>query len=129
VKNQSPLFGAVTLVTLLIDFSLLNIIGLYFTFKIEPIFINMPVFICLSIFTFIPIFFYSKKYKYMITETVIPSYRAKNLFVIFLYLFTFLSTIYLSNINRKKILEKTKEEDSIQPGKESLEGKIRKWFE
>lgn len=129
VKNQSPLFGAVTLVTILISFSLLNTIGFYYTSKIEPIIINIPAFIGLSILIFIPLFFYSKRNEYLITERVVTSHKTKNLLVIILYLFTFVSTIYLANINRTKIIEQTKQEQSIEPRKESLEGKIRKWFE
>lgn len=129
VKNQSPLFGAITLVTILIDFSLLNIVGFYSSFKIEPITVNIPVFIALSILTFVPLFFYSKKNESLITEKIIPSHKTNNLLVIILYLFTFVSTIYLANINRTKILGQAKKEQSIKPRKESLEGKIKKWFE
>lgn len=129
VKNQSPLFGAVTLVTILIDFSLLNIAGFYSVFRTEPIKVNIPAFIGLSILTFVPLFFYSKRNEYLITERVITSHKTKNLIVIILYLFTFVSTIYLASINRTKIIEQTKQEQSIKPKKESLEGKIRKWFE
>lgn len=129
VKNQSPFFGAVTLVTILIDFSLLNIVGFYFSFKSEPITVNIPVFICLSIFTFVFLFLYSKRHESLITLRVIPSHKTKNLLVIILYLFTFVSTIYLANINRAKILKQTKKEQLVKPQKESLEGKIRKWFE
>lgn len=129
VKNQSPIFGAVTLVTVLISFSLLNIIGFYYAFKIEPFIINIPLFVLVSILIFIPLFFYTSKRKLMITEKSITFPNTKNIIVSMLFLFTLVSTIFLANINREKISQQSKKVKSIKPQKESLEGKIRKWFE
>jgi len=127
VKNQSPLFGAVTLVTILISFTTLNLIGFY-SIKIAPITINIPQFLCFNLLVFIPLFFYAKRNKGLITEGIVSSPKRTNLIVALVYLFTIVSTIYLANINRDKISKQTKQE-SVEPHKESLEGKIRKWFE
>ncbi|MBN8786844.1 MAG: hypothetical protein J0I84_07130 [Terrimonas sp.] len=130
VKNQSPLFGAVTLVTVLISFSILNIIGLYYAFKIKSVIIvNIPLFLVLNLLIFIPLYFYANKKKALITERIVPYFKTKNLIVVILFLFTVVSTIYLASINRDKISEQTKKEQYEKPRKESLEGKIRKLFE
>ena len=129
VKNQSPLFGAACLVTILISFSLLNIIGLYYVFKITPVMIGTPLFIGLNVLIFIPTFYYAKKHETKITNKEIPSAGIKNAIVIFLYLFTVISTVYLADINRNKISIKNKKEKIKAPRKESLEGRIRKWFD
>ncbi|MFT4017882.1 MAG: hypothetical protein QM668_13035 [Agriterribacter sp.] len=130
VKNQSPLFGAVTLVTVLISFSILNIIGLYYAFKIKSVIIvNIPLFLVLNLLIFIPLYFYANKNKALITERTVPYFKTKNLIVVILFLFTVVSTIYLASINRDKISEQTKKEQYEKPRKESLEGKIRKLFE
>jgi hypothetical protein len=129
VKNQSPLFGSVTLVTIVISFSLLNLIGFYFVFKVEPLTVNLPLFLASNVLIFIPLYFYARRNIVLITERTIPSFKVKNMVVVILFLFTVASTIYLANINRGKIFTQKQKEQTDKPRKESLENKIKKWFE
>jgi hypothetical protein len=128
VKNQSPLFGSAMLVAILFSFSLLNIIGLYYSFKIDPFIINFPLYFSLAFIIFILLFYYAKKNKSLIIERDIPSPKTKNLVVALFYLAVVILMIYLANINAKKISKQTKNELNVKPRKESLEGVIKKWL-
>lgn len=127
VKNQSPFLGALILVTLLFSFTSLNIIGFYFMFKHEFFIINIPFFILFNIFIFILLYFYSRRHIPFIKKGNVSSPSIKNLIVLFIYLFTLISFIFLANINREKILKENKHIPQTEK-RESLEGKIRKWF-
>lgn len=127
VKNQSPFFGSVIFVTILISFSFLNIIGLYYMFKIESFRINIPLFLVLNIFIFIILYFYASKNKVLITERAISSVKINILVLIFI-LFTIMSTLYLANNNRSKMPSEKVKKISDKPHKQSLESKIKKWF-
>lgn len=129
VKNRSPLLGAVVLVTILISFSILNVIGFYHLFEFEPLLVNIPLFLIANLLIFISLYFYAHKSKVLIAERVIPSFKTKNLLVAILFLLTLISTIYLASVNRDKISKQTKNDQSEKPRKQSLEGKIRNWFE
>ena len=129
VKNQSPLVGAALLVTLLVNLNLLNLLEFYFAFKPEPVIVNTYLFLLLGLLIFIPLFHYAKKHETKITNNEIASAGVKNVIVIFIYLFTVVSTVNLADINRNKISIKNKKERIKAPRKESLEGEIRKWFD
>ena len=129
VKNQSPLFGACGILMLLIYATLNNLILFFYAFKSYPLKIkNYIDFIEMGLI-FIAIYYYAYKNKQKVINHSLFSGVRNNLFVILLYIFTVVSFIFLANINRQKIFEQTKKEQSIKPRKESLEGKIRKWFE
>ena len=126
VKNQSPFFGAIVLVSLLLNILLNNLITVIHLLNDKPNKIDGIVY-CLiwGIITGL-VYFYARKRKTQIEE-VKPSTRL-NLLVVGVFLFTLISFIWCANINREK-LSKENLKTSVKPQKESLEGKIRKWFE
>jgi hypothetical protein len=129
VKNQSPFLGAVILVSLIISVSLYNIQLLIYTFMIESIIIDNRIFFLGMLIIFFILYTYAKKKKTQIMEQNINYATVKNIVVASFFLFTIVSTIFLANINREKISKERQQMQSKQSHKESLESKIRKWFE
>lgn len=129
VKNQSPLLGSVILVTILISFNLINIFSLYYAFKEKPLIVGTPFFLFFNILIFIPLLFYANRCKLLIIDRKISSPNKKSMLVLLLYLFTILSFIYLANVNRRIISNQYKIIPPTGQEKESLERRIRRWFE
>jgi hypothetical protein len=129
VKNQSPFLGAVILVSLIISVSLYNIQLLIYTFMIESIIIDNRIFFLGMLIIFFILYTYAKKKKTQIMEQNINYATVKNIVVASFFLFTIVSTIFLANINREKISKERQQMQSKQSHKESLESKVRKWFE
>jgi hypothetical protein len=128
-KNQSPLFGASGILMLLIYATLNNLLLFFYAFKSYPLRIESYIDFIEMGLIFIGIYYYAYKNKQKVINHSLYSGLRNNLIVILLYIFTVMSFILLANINRQKISEQTKKEQSNKPRKESLEGKIRKWFE
>lgn len=127
-KNQSPLFGAAILVSLLISVSIGNIQLLYYAFTSKIVNNNIEIEIIFLLVTFVMIFLYAKRKEKLITNKSVSFPKKKDFFVASIYIFTIASFIFLANINRDKISKQTKQEQFDKPKKESLEGKIRRWF-
>ncbi len=129
IKNQSPLFGASVIVSLLVFFNIGNIILFKYSFSesYHKINIGIGLFVLLIIFTIVFLFAKSKKQDIINDDIEISTF--KKVVIIVIFLFTAILFIFLANINRQKIFKERKEVQSNEPKKESLEGKIRKWFE
>lgn len=129
VKNQSPLFGASGILMLLIYATLNNLLLFVYAFKSYPLKIEYYIDFIEMGLIFIGIYYYAYKNKEKVINHSLFSGLRNNLFVILLYVFTVVSFVFLANINRAKIFSQVHKEQSNKPRKESLEGKIRKWFE
>lgn len=126
VKNQSPFFGTVGLVSLLLNSLVFNLVTFIYILNDKSLKINEIVyFFVWGVFSFI-VYFYATKRKAEIIE-VKPSTKL-NFLVGGIFLFTLISFIWCANINREQ-LSKEKSDNFEKPKKESLEGKIRKLFE
>ena len=129
VKNQSPLLGASILVSLLVGTLISNIFLLIYAFKSSPLCNDNWIDYIVFALIFILVYYYAYKNRQKVINHSLFSGLRNNLFVILLYVFTLVSFIFLANINRAKIFSQVHNEQSNKPRKESLEGKIRKWFE
>jgi hypothetical protein len=128
VKNPSPFLGAVILVTLLVGVSLRNLILVFYAFKPEPMITNNGRdFLILGI-VFILMYWFSTKKRDLIEAVRVESTKFQNWVIALLFFFTLVAFILLANVNREKILNQVDSNSLKKPQKESLEGKIRKWF-
>lgn len=129
VKNQPPLFGAVCISTLLLYATLNNLVLLVFAFKTSSLIISGYVdFIEIAII-FSLVYYYAVKKKKQIVDPNLFSGIRNNLFVVFVIIFTVVSFVFLANFNRNKIFIQKRKEQSDHPRKQSLESRIKKWFE
>lgn len=126
VKNQTPFFGAIVLVSLLLNILLNNLITVIHLLSDKPNKIDGIVYYSIWGVITVLVYFYARKRKAQIEE-VKPS-TSLNLLVVGIFLFALLSFIWCANINRKKLSEKDLK-IGVKSQNESLEGKIRKWFE
>lgn len=129
VKNQSPFIGTLILVTLLVCINIGNIELFVYAFKSEPLVLNYSIEFLIMIVVIVLLFFYAKNKKHLIIQMDIKSSTIKNFIVAFLFLFTLISFICLANINRIKIFKEQPHSFQNKDKRESIEGKIRKWFE
>ena len=128
VRNQSPFLGAVILVTLLIGASFLNLLLAFYAFRPEPMIINNGAgFLILGIL-FILTYWFSTKKRDLIEAPRVESSKLQNWIVALLFISTAIAHSLLANINREKIFNHMDSSSFNKPQKESLEGKIRKWF-
>ncbi len=104
VNNQSPLFGSVILVTLLIGVNITNVIDLIYAFKTEPSIIGLYGPLLFIIPVFIILYKFANRQMEKITNVKLHTETWKNIVVGLLFLLTLILFIILSNINRAKIL-------------------------
>jgi hypothetical protein len=126
VKNQSPFFGAIVLVGLLLNtlaYTLIIFIDLVNdkSNKINEIF-YYSIWAIITLFVYL----YAKERKTQIVEVKLST--KFNFIVLGIYLLTLISVIWCGNLNREK-LSKEHPEIGVKPQKKSLEGRIRKWFD
>lgn len=129
IKNQSPLFGASVIVALLIFFNIGNILLFKYSFSEGYHKINMGIGLFVLLIVFIGVFLFAKSRKMDIINGNLEVSTFKKFLIIAIFLFTIISFVFLANINRQKIFKEQENTQSNEPKKESLEGKIRKWFE
>lgn len=128
VKNPSPFLGAVILVTLLIGVSLRNLLLTFYAFKPEPMITNNGRdFLILGI-VFILMYWFSTKKRDQIEAARVEATKLQSWVVAVLFISTLVAFILLANVNREKIFNQVDSNSLNKPQKESLEGKIRKWF-
>jgi len=126
VKNQSPFFGTIGLVSLLLNSLVFNIVTFIYILIDKPLKINGIIYFLIWGAFFFTVYLYATKRKAQIIE--VKTSTRLNILVAGIFLFTLISFIWCANINREK-LSKEKSEILVKPKKESLEGKIRKLFE
>jgi hypothetical protein len=124
VKNQSPFTAAVLLVSLIMNIIFNSIIGIYYIIIDKPNSFNLFYYISWLIITIL-MFVYSNKNKEKILN--LKTQKKDNYIVILFIIIFLIFFIKIANINREKIFS-LKEYDPNKPKKESLEGKIRKWW-
>ena len=126
VKNQSPFLGSIILVALLLNALAYTIIIFIDLINDKSNKIDEILYYSIWGLITVLVYLYARKRKAQIIE-VKPSTKL-NLLVAGIFLFTLISFIWCTNINREK-LSKEKPNISVKPQKESLEGKIRGLFE
>jgi len=128
VKNQSPFFGAILLVSLLLNTLLISAISIIYLLNDKPSYYGGVIYFLIWGFMFIAVFLYAKKRKNRIVDNKITLSNRLNIVVAGIFLLTLILFIFCANINREK-LSKVKSEINVKPRKESLEGQIRKLFD
>jgi len=127
-ENQA-LFSANAVSTIIIFFIVLSIYGLANYFSIIPMFKNkmyvIPFMIAIGIINY---FFFVRSKKFLSYDFQKDRHGGW-LIVVFIVVLGG-AFITLSNVNRKKVFEERKKKPQIEQTekRESLEGKIRKWF-
>jgi hypothetical protein len=129
VKNQSPLLGASILVSLFVGILIENVFLFIYAFKPVALSTSNWIDYILMLIIFLLIYFYARKKKQQVVNHSLVQGIKYNLFVAFVYISTIVSFVFLANINADKILNQNRKEHSTKPKKESLEGRIRKWFD
>lgn len=127
-KNPRPFLGAVILVTLLIGISLRIIFLAIYVFETEPMIMNTSRDFILLCIAFVLLYWFSLKNRNIIESTQIDSSKLQMWVIGILSLFIVAIYIFLANVNRDKILNSSDSRFFEKSNKESLEGKIKKWF-
>jgi len=127
-SNNLALFSTTAVSTLILS---LNLITLYFVanyFGLMPIVTN-KLYMVLFMFTVgcINHYFFVRERKFLNCD--FHKDRKGGFLVVAYITFAFALVIIIGQYNREKIFNEHKGEISNEPRKESLEGKIRKWFE
>jgi hypothetical protein len=128
VKNQSPFLGAIIIVTILLNSLLFEIITCYFLLKKHYLIINEIFYFLTLTLVFLLVYYFANKNKKQIIATNQYSSKKNNLLVAGLFIFTLVSFIWSSNINRARI-KNTSSETEKKIHKESLEREIRDLFD
>ncbi|MBE5318636.1 hypothetical protein IM793_05685 [Pedobacter sp. MR2016-19] len=105
VGNQSPLLGAVILVTILISSIILSISLCVFAFKDKALHIRSGTYFLIIFGVFILLYLFANRYKEKITSYNIGVQRINNIYVLIIYVVALGTFIFLSNINRQKIFK------------------------
>jgi len=126
VKNQSPFFGAIVLVGLLLNVIFDNLITITQLIGDKPNKTNGLLYYSTWIIITILVYLFARKRKTQIVEVKLST--KFNFIVSGIFLLTLISVIWCGNLNREK-LSKEQPEFGVKPQKKSVEGRIRKWFD
>lgn len=125
-KNQSPFFGAVLIVSLLLNTLLDNIISVIYLLDDKTNKTDRIIYYSIWVIITVIVYIYATKRKAQIIK--LKSSTKLTLLVVGIFLFTLISFIWCANINREK-LDKERSAIEVKSHKKSLEGRIRKWFD
>lgn len=129
VNNQSPFIGSIVILSLLISCNVLNILLVLQSNKESHIIIGKVSSIVFIIILFVILYVTKIKSKDKIIDMKFKDVKKINFLVFLSILITLIIFIKLSNINREKMFKGLNQDNNTNPKNESLEGKVRKWFD
>lgn len=127
-NNQSPLLGASILVTLLLFFNIGNVILLIYSTSKNYSTVNLQIGIPVLFLIFFLLYTLASKKKKQVRANV-NNNNYRDSFVVLLFMATTVLFVYLTNINRVKINQRSEDYQLRELRKESFEEKINRWFQ
>ncbi|MDR7131003.1 hypothetical protein J2X69_003362 [Algoriphagus sp. 4150] len=127
-NDATALFSVTAVSTTLISINLLFLYGVMDNFNFTPMLTNKyyTVFIMVSI-GFVNHYLFVRNKKFL--NYGFEKDRKGGIYIVIYIILSFVFSFVEGKYNREKIFEGRADEISNEPQKESLEGKIRKWFD